>query len=57
MHVFGISQAKEKMGLPKLSLKQKVIGFSISAGIAATFAILVSYVVDSYLCSKFCNSK
>lgn len=44
MHVFGVSQAREKMGLPKLSLKQKVIGFSITASIAGIFAILVSCV-------------
>ena len=30
--------------LPKLTLKQRVIGFSISVGLAALFAILVSFM-------------
>ena len=44
IHVFGVSQAKEQLGLPKLSIKQRVIGFSICIGIAAIFALLVSPV-------------
>ena len=42
VHVFGVSQAREQLGLPKLSLKQRVIGFAICIGIAAVFALLVS---------------
>ena len=42
IHVFGVSQAKEQLGLPKLSFKQRVIGFGICIGLAAIFALLVS---------------
>lgn len=42
VHVFGVSQARQSLGLPKLSLKQRIIGFCISLSIAAAFAVLVS---------------
>lgn len=48
---FEIVQAKKT--LPKLTLKQKVIGFGISAGLAALFALLVSFwdfLLYAYLC-------
>ena len=38
--LYDLVQAKKK--LPSLSWKQKVIGFAITAGLAAFFAILVS---------------
>ncbi len=41
-HIFGVSQARQSLGIPKLSLKQRVIGFCISLSIAAAFAVLVS---------------
>ncbi len=44
-HVFGVSQPRQSgLGLPKLSLKQRIIGFCISITIAAAFGILVSLI-------------
>ena len=39
-NLYDLVQARKK--LPSLSWKQRVIGFGISAGLAALFAILVS---------------
>ena len=52
--LYDLVQAKKK--LPSLSWKQKVIGFAITAGLAAFFAILVSEFNVSCLHSVHCHN-
>ena len=44
--------AQSTRKLPSLSWKQRVIGFGITAGLAALFAILVSRSMNKIQCSQ-----
>lgn len=47
-NLYDLVQAKKK--LPSLNWKQRVIGFGITAGLAALFAILVSPLSSNSSC-------
>lgn len=53
-NLYDLVQAKKK--LPSLSWKQRVIGFLITAGLSATFAILVSAssITQAFLILLYC---